>query len=205
MRRRRSGVASSESCDRAEQWLTIGGLVLDAYIGVMTRTMTVSDSVDIDAAADELYSMISDPTLMGRWSPENRGAVVLNPAEDGSAFVGMTFEGRNTRGRARWTTRCTVTAADPGRRFAFRVHTIGVKRPRLRAPNASWEYRFEPIADGGTRITETWTDDRTAWPDAVAGVFDRIVTSGNTFATFQRTNIRKTLDALKRVAEGSSA
>src|ERR1700742_2817493 len=168
----------------------------------MARILTVSDTVDIDMGADELYSLISDPTRMGDWSPENRGATVLNPAEDGTAFVGMTFEGRNKRGRAAWITQCTVTAADPGRRFAFRVHAIGVKRPRLRAANASWEYRFEPTAPGTTRVTETWSDDRKSWPGPLVAVFDRVVTSGKSFAEFQRINIRKTLDALKRVAEG---
>lgn len=167
-----------------------------------SRIMTVSDSVDVESGADELYSLISDPTRMGQWSPENRGATVLNPAADGTAFVGMKFEGRNKRGRASWITRCTVTSADPGRRFGFRVHTIGVKRPRLRGANASWEYRFEPLSDGKTKVTETWTDDRTSWPDPLVAVFDRIVTSGKTFPQFQRINIRKTLDALKRSAEG---
>jgi hypothetical protein len=169
----------------------------------MARIMTISDTVDIDAGAAELYSLISDPTRMRDWSPENRGATVLNPAEDGAAFVGMSFEGRNQRGRAAWTTRCTVTAADPGRRFAFRVHTIGVKKPRVRAANATWEYRFEPTPLGTTRVTETWSDDRTSWPDPLVAVFDRVVTSGKSFPEFQRINIRKTLDAFKRVAEGS--
>jgi hypothetical protein len=114
----------------------------------------------------------------------------------------MTFEGRNKRGRAAWTTRCTVTAADPGRRFAFTVHTIGMKKPRLRGANASWEYRFEPTASGRTRVTETWKDDRTSWPDPLVAVFDRVVTSGKSFPEFQRINIRTTLDALKRAAEG---
>ena len=167
----------------------------------MSRILTVSDTVDIDAAADELYTLISDPTRMPQWSPENRGATVLNPAEDGTAFVGMTFEGRNQRGRASWITRCTVTAADPGRRFAFTVHTIGVKKPRLRGANASWEYRFEPTTSGTTKVTETWNDDRTSWPDPLVAVFDRVVTSGKTFPEFQRANIRKTLDALKCAAE----
>lgn len=169
----------------------------------MKRIMEVSDTVDIEAGADELYSLVSDPTQMGRWSPENRGATVLNPAPDGTAFVGMTFEGCNKRGRAGWITRCTVTAAEPGRRFAFRVHTIGVKKPRVRAANASWEYRFEPIATGRTRVTETWTDDRTSWPAPLVAVFDRVVTSGKTFPEFQRVNIRETLDALKQAAESS--
>jgi uncharacterized protein YndB with AHSA1/START domain len=168
----------------------------------MARVMTVSDTVDINADADELYTFISDPTQMPKWSPENRGATILNPSDDGAAFVGMTFEGHNKRGRAAWTTRCTVTAADPGRRFAFTVHTIGVKKPRLRGANASWEYRFEPTAAGKTRVTETWKDDRTSWPDPLVAVFDRVVTSGKSFPEFQRINIRTTLDALKRAAEG---
>lgn len=168
----------------------------------MARIMTVSGTVDIDADADALYNLISDPTRMPKWSPENRGATILNPSDDGAAFVGMTFEGRNKRGRAAWTTRCTVTAADPGRRFAFTVHTIGVKKPRLRAANASWEYRFEPTGPGGTRVTETWQDDRKSWPDPLVAVFDRVVTSGKSFPEFQRSNIRTTLDALKRAAEG---
>lgn len=167
----------------------------------MTRILTVSDTVDIDADADALYSLVSDPTRMPDWSPENRGATILNPAADRAAFVGMNFEGHNKRGRATWITRCTVTAADPGRRFAFTVHTIGVKKPRLRGSNASWEYRFEPTAAGRTRVTETWKDDRT-WPDPLVAVFDRVVTSGKTFPEFQRINIRKTLDALKHAAEG---
>ena len=169
----------------------------------MARILTVSDTVDIDADADALYTLISDPTQMPKWSPENRGANVLNPAENGVAFVGMTFEGRNKRGRAAWITRCTVTAAEPGRRFAFRVHAIGVKTPRIRAANASWEYRFEPTAPGKTKVTETWSDDRTSWPDPVVAVFDRVVTSGKSFPEFQRINIRKTLDALKQAAEGA--
>jgi uncharacterized protein YndB with AHSA1/START domain len=170
----------------------------------MARIMTVSDTVDIEADADRLYSLISDPTRMGDWSPENRGATILNPTPDGAAFVGMSFEGRNKRGRATWVTQCTVTAADPGRRFAFTAHTIGVKKPRLRGANASWEYRFEPIAAGKTRVTETWSDDRGSWPDPLVAVFDRIVTSGKTFPEFQRINIRKTLDALKRATEAPS-
>lgn len=171
----------------------------------MARIMTVSDTVDIEADAGVLYSLISDPTRMGNWSPENRGAKVLNPAQDGAAFVGMTFEGRNKRGRATWVTRCTVTAADPGRRFAFTAHTIGVKKPRLRGSNASWEYQFESIGSGKTKVTETWSDDRTSWPGPLVAVFDRIVTSGRTFPEFQRINIRKTLDALKRATEAPAA
>jgi uncharacterized protein YndB with AHSA1/START domain len=165
------------------------------------RILQVFDSIDIAADPAHLYAMVSDPTRMGEWSPENLGATVVNPAPDGAAFVGMVFDGRNKRGRTRWVTRCTVTAAEPGAHFAFRVHAIGPKTPRLKVANASWEYRFAATDDGRTRVTETWSDDRIKWPDPVAAVFDRIVTRGMTFSEFQRKNIAKTLQALRVAAE----
>ncbi|OON82528.1 SRPBCC family protein [Streptomyces tsukubensis] len=165
----------------------------------MTRTLTVSGGVVVDAPADTVYDHVSDPMLMGQWSPENLGARVRERRE--RTYVGMVFEGHNRRGPVRWTTRCTVTAAERGRLFAFRVHAIGLRRPRLPGSIATWEYRFEPAEGGGTLVTETWQDDRRAWPDAVAGAFDRAATRGHTFADFQRRNIRTTLDNLKKAME----
>ncbi|MDV7133380.1 SRPBCC family protein [Williamsia muralis] len=165
------------------------------------RLMQVSDSIDIAADPSRLYEMVSDPTRMGEWSPENLGATVVNPAADGAAFVGMVFHGRNRRGSVKWVTRCTVTAAEPGAHFAFRVDAIGPKTPRLKGPIATWEYRFDTVEAGRTRVTETWSDDRIKWPDAVAAVFDRVATRGMTFSQFQRRNIAKTLEALRAAVE----
>lgn len=164
----------------------------------MTRTFTVARSILVEASPQTVYEQISQPALMGRWSPENLGATV--PGGEGPAAVGLVFEGHNKRGPFRWTTRCTVTKAEPGRRFAFRVHAIGLKRPRLRAPIATWEYRFED-RDGGTLVTETWMDDRRSWPTFVANAFDRLATGGRTFAVFQVGNIDRTLKNLKRELE----
>ncbi|WP_221353643.1 SRPBCC family protein [Streptomyces beigongshangae] len=165
----------------------------------MPRTFTVTRSILVEASPSSVYEQVARPARMGRWSPENLGAT-LPGGDDGPARVGLVFEGHNRRGRFRWTTRCTVTAADPGRRFAFRVHAIGFRRPRLKGPIATWEYRFE--AEGtGTRVTETWTDDRRSWPAPVANAFDRVVTGGRTFAVFQAGNIDRTLRNLKRELE----
>ncbi|MFF1284823.1 SRPBCC family protein [Streptomyces sp. NPDC058299] len=166
----------------------------------MTRVFTVSRSIFIDVPPETVYEAVCRPADMGRWSPENQGTVSGVPGE--RATVGTTFEGRNKRGTFRWVTRCTVTAADPGRRFAFRVHAIGVRRPRLRGPIATWEYTFAP-EDSGCRVTETWTDDRRAWPAPVAQLFDRIATGGKTFADFQTGNIDRTLRNLKRDMEAA--
>lgn len=168
----------------------------------MARTYQVSDSIVIDAAPSVLYRRVGDPELMGRWSPENTGARVHGTR--GTAHVGTVFDGHNRRGVFRWTTRCTVTVADPGERFAFRVRAIGLRRPLLPSRIATWEYRFEPV-DGGTRVTETWTDDRRAWPDLLANAFDRIATKGDTFAAFQQGNIARTLRRLKSETERQSA
>ncbi|MEU9096859.1 SRPBCC family protein [Streptomyces sp. NPDC048361] len=167
----------------------------------MARVLTVSGSVVVGVTPEVAYRAVSCPSDMGRWSPENLGTA--GAAGEGPADVGTEFVGRNKRGVFRWVTKCTVVAADPGRRFAFRVHAIGVSRPRLRGPIATWEYRFEPV-EGGTRVTETWIDDRKSWPDFVAGVFDRIATSGSTFAAFQSRNIGTTLRNLKRELEVSA-
>ncbi|WP_329343003.1 SRPBCC family protein [Streptomyces sp. NBC_00663] len=168
----------------------------------MARVFTVSSSIVIDVAPEVAYEAVSRPEDMGRWSPENLGTTAA-PA-GGPAAVGGVFTGRNKRGRFRWVTRCTVTAAEPARRFAFRVHAIGLRTPWLRGPIATWEYRFEPV-DAGTRVTEIWTDDRRRWPTFVANAFDRVATSGRTFAAFQARNIETTLRNLKRELESKGA
>lgn len=167
----------------------------------MRRQLTVSDTITIAVTPRMAWEAVSDVTQMGRWSPENTGARVGPEHERAGTplAVGTPFVGTNERGRARWSTQCTVTAADPGERFAFRVHRIGPRRPVIPGWIATWEYRFEEV-DGGTRVTETWTDDR-PWPDAVAKIFDAAVTGGHTFADFQQRNIRRTLERLKTQLE----
>lgn len=166
----------------------------------MAREKTVSDSVVIDADPGTVYAAVSDISQMGRWSPENLGGTIEHAADrPGELTVGTSFVGANRRGRAEWVTGCVVTAADPGRRFTFRVHRIGLRTPRARARIATWDYRFEAVRDG-TRVTETWTDDR-PWPDGVALLFDKAATGGSTFAQFQAKNIRRTLDRLKTELE----
>lgn len=160
----------------------------------MKRTMEISDSIVIDADPHTLWEQIADPTQMPRWSPENTGA--STDTSDGPLKAGEVFVGTNRRGRATWVTESIVIDSDPGSRFAFTVRKIGPKSPTLTGANATWSYDFEPV-DGGTRVTETWHDDRRSWPDWVAAVFDRVVTSGRSFSDFQRINIYRTLTAMK--------
>ena len=159
----------------------------------MSRPMTVSDSTVVSASPEAIYAQVADPSQMPRWSPENTGGEV--PAPGSPLAVGDTFVGTNRRGPARWSTRCVVTTADPGREFAFQVRQIGLRNPRVPGRIATWTYRFEPVPEG-TRVTETWTDNR-RWPDPVAAAFDKLATGGQHFHQFQRRNIATTLKRLK--------
>jgi uncharacterized protein YndB with AHSA1/START domain len=165
----------------------------------MGRDMQVSDSVVITAEAQTIYDQVADPTQMSRWSPENTGATTT--AEGRPLTKGEVFDGSNKRGRARWSTECVVTAAEPARRFAFDVRKIGPRTPFIPGRIASWEYTFEP-AEGGTLVTETWHDHRSGWPDWAAAAFDKTVTGGRLFSDFQRRNIQRTLAAMKADFEG---
>lgn len=168
----------------------------------MSRDMQVKDSIVIAVDARSIYDQVADPTQMPRWSPENIGATT-HVAPVGPLSVGAVFDGRNKRGRARWSTECVVTAAEPGRRFAFDVRKIGPRRPILPGRIASWEYAFESAGEG-TRVTETWTDHRTKWPDWAAAIFDRTATGGRLFSDFQRRNIKRTLANMKTDLESQS-
>ena len=160
----------------------------------MPRTMTVQDSIVVDADPMTIYRLVADPSQMPRWSPENMAGDVPEPGSP--LAVGAEFVGANKRGRARWQTRCRVTVSDPGERFTFDVFQFGIRTPVLPFRIATWDYTFEAV-DGGTRVTETWTDGRRAWPDAAANFFDKFATGGRTFAEFQRRNIAKTLANMK--------
>ncbi len=168
----------------------------------MPRTMTVQDSIVVGADPMTIYRLVADPSQMPRWSPENVAGDVPEPGSP--AAVGTVFVGSNKRGRARWQTRCRVTASDPGERFTFDVFQFGVGTPFVTARIATWDYAFEAVATG-TKVTETWTDGRRGWPDRVANFFDKLATGGRPFAEFQRRNIAKTLANLKADLESSDS
>lgn len=168
----------------------------------MSRELTVSGSIHVEADPATVYDAVSDVTQMGRWSPENTGARVEQPRT--APYVGMRFVGSNRRGSARWRTSCVVTAADSGRRFAFDVDRYGIGPVLVPVSVAAWEYTFEHV-DGGTLVTETWRDGRTRWPDLAVKAFDPLATRHASFADFQRGNIARTLANLKRELERGSS
>ena len=100
-------------------------------------------TVLVAASADLIWSLISDITRMGQWSPETTGARWIAPAA--GPGVGARFEGTNKR-RSTWKTTAEVTVARPGHEFSF---TVGRRKPAL------WSYQLEPVPDG-TRVRESF-------------------------------------------------
>jgi hypothetical protein len=143
----------------------------------------------IAAPADALYALVSDITRTGEWSPENVGGRWLGAAT--GPAVGARFRGSNRRGLRRWSTTCTVVAADPGKRFAFEVAFAGI-------PVARWSYEF--ASEGGdTLVTETWTDRR----PALFAIAARPIMGIPDMRAHNEKNMRSTLAKLRGVATRS--
>jgi uncharacterized protein YndB with AHSA1/START domain len=144
----------------------------------------------IDAPATVVWSMVSDITRMGEWSPENTGGKWLKGAS--GPAVGAKFQGTNRTGKKKWSTKCKVVAAEPGQRFAFDVD-VGPMAV------ATWSFDIE-ADDAGCTITETWTDRRgrlaKTLGKAATGVADR--TSHN------RAGMEQTLDRLAAAAQAGA-
>lgn len=126
-------------------------------VGVVTRTADTqgSASLVIPVTPNVLWPIVSDPTGMGKFSPENSGARwhrgVTGPA------VGAKFRGTNRRGPLFWYTECVVTECTTDRMFAFDV-TFPPMFPLI----AKWTWLLEPRTGGeigsgpATKLTLSW-------------------------------------------------
>lgn len=105
-----------------------------------------SASAEIAAPADRLWSMVTDITRMGEWSPETYTSRWLGAP---GPVVGARFQGCNRlTWVGTWCSTATITECDPPRSFAF---VIGKDAER---PNTEWSYTFEPTGDVTTLVTE---------------------------------------------------
>ncbi len=151
--------------------------------------MPLTAATTIAAEPRQVYDLVSDITQMGRWSPENQGGEWLNGAT--GPQVGATFRGHNKRGRAKWSTTCEVTAAEPGQVFAFVVGTT-------RKPSARWTYELR--ANGaGTDVVESCELTKPL------GFFSRLLTRVTTGVRDREADLtegmQQTLARLKQAAE----
>lgn len=109
-------------------------------------------SAFVDAPPERVYALVADVTRMPELSPELVRCEWLDGAT--GPVVGARFEATNQLPGGRpWKNRPVVTAANPGREFAF-------SRTERLAGTIVWRYRFEPEARKGlhtvTRVTESY-------------------------------------------------
>ncbi len=101
----------------------------------------------IGARPEAVWALVSDVTRMGEWSPECVRCEWLDGAS--SAVAGARFKGSNKRGFARWSTTCTVVAADAPEDLAFKVGKADD------ADAIVWRYTLRPEGEG-TRLSESF-------------------------------------------------
>lgn len=142
----------------------------------------------IAASPQKVWTLISDVTRMGEWSPESTGAKWLgNPKRP---EVGARFIGQNRNGKRRWSTLCQVTDSVPGSRFSFRV---GVGPLKV----ATWAYDIEATTDGGCIVTESTVN----LENKVFAKFGDLLTNVKDRAEHNRAGMEVTLTRLAAAAE----
>jgi len=105
----------------------------------MTDSPDLTAETTIAAPPAKVWSLVSDPSLMSKWSPQVvRTLVVPSPAALGSRMINL-----NKKGLKRWPTTGKIVRFDAEREIAFRItenRTI-------------WSFELEPTAEGGTKVT----------------------------------------------------
>jgi hypothetical protein len=86
-----------------------------------------------------VWTLVSDLSLMPRWSPQCRLMKALGPVRQGTRTINL-----NRRNRLFWPTTSVVTEVIPEKKIAFRVPIN----------NTVWSYELEPIGTG-TRLVES--------------------------------------------------
>ena len=153
----------------------------------MGNTAPVSVSVDINAPADKVWSMVTDLPRKGEWSPENQGGEWAKGAT--GAAVGAVFKGTNKNGKKQWSTSVKVNQCDAPRKFSFGLMLLGKNW-------CDWIYEIEPTATG-CRVTHSWVDHRTP----LAGTLGKWASGVADRATHNKANMEVTLANLKKAAE----
>lgn len=154
-------------------------------------TEVIKDEVTIDVAAppERVWSLISDVTRMGEWSPICTRCEWLGGST--GPKVGARFSGQSVQRGARLSRESVVTASEPGREFAF--HTIFRGKVSTR-----WKYNLEPIPQG-TRVTESY--EVIAMPLWVKTI-RRIPGMAERSRIDTRNGMQVTLERIKAAAEG---
>lgn len=143
-------------------------------------------SLVVQASPDRLWSMVSDVTRMGEWSPETFRCEWLG---EPGARVGAQFKGCNRLTLVgTWCSTATITACEPGRTFGFAVG----KDPQN--PNTDWHFSFQAAPEGATLLTEGYRMLHEPW---IVKVYYRLIRRRRELSE----GVTTTLQRLKLAAE----
>lgn len=149
---------------------------------------SVTAAVAITADTSSVYALLTDLPTLATLAEETH---TMEWQRGSAAVPGAVFKGHNRNGSKTWTTKCTVTDADPGRCFGFKVTALAL-------PIAHWRYDIEET-ESGCRVTESTWDNRPGWFKVLAGS----LTGVSDRDTANAEHIRLTLERLKARAESA--
>ena len=153
-------------------------------------TMRQSHSINIKANPEVIYSLVSDLSRMGEWSPENIGGEWI---EGDPGAVNSKFSGNNKLGDFEWTVDIRVSKADVNEHFEFIVDPDNEEGPFVR-----WGYKIVELEQGSSELTETW--EIILLPVSLRSLTDRQL--ANRKAAVGE-GMRATLQGIKASAEAS--
>lgn len=149
---------------------------------------SLTDSVEIAAPVDRVWSMVSDVRRMPEWSPQVTSTRLRTGFDE--VALGAEFTNRNRYGELEWTTHATVVRYEPERELAFRVEENW----------QVWSFELTPLDDARTLLTQ-----RRDAPDGISDLSLEL-TNGfmggvESFTETMRGGMRETLEAIKAAAE----
>ncbi|MEE2031029.1 SRPBCC family protein [Rhodococcus chondri] len=100
---------------------------------------TLEATIEIAAAPEQVWAVISDLKRMGEWSPQCRKMIVRG----GAVGSGTTTVNINRKGLLVWPTTSKVIGFEPGRELRFRVNEN----------RTIWSFTLEPT-ETGTRVVQ---------------------------------------------------
>ena len=147
----------------------------------------LEESIEIAAAPETVWTLVSDVRRMAEWSPQVESTRLRGGAEQ--VADGVEFTNLNNNGTFQWKTHGTIIRLDNGREIAFRIKENW----------AIWSLRLEPTA-GGTKLTQR-RESPEGSPAATAQVIDTYLGGQDAFTQSMRDGMRQTLQAIKSAAE----
>ena len=150
------------------------------------RADDVAVTTTVAAPPARVWELVGDPARIGEISPECVRVRWLDGAS--GPAPGARFVGYNRKGLLRWTTTSTVAEVSPRRRISWDVAVLGQSVAR-------WAFTLDDDGAGGTRVTQTWQDRRTA----LASLVGKARTTDS--PGHNRAGMTRTLETLRRRIE----